>query len=360
VPGTRFQRLSAGPARTVLVAAALLLGVLVVLALNAPPSVSGSDEGYGDLATYEAITDRMRAGEDYYSAAHHELLARGYGTQSVFNWRTPLHPEALALAPSDGLAALFLAALAVAVIAVAAGVVARWRSRAALMMFGLAAACCLITLFIPGPVFFADVVAGVLILGAVSTSALGYSRISVAAGLLALFVRELAGVYVLVALLLAVRERRWREVAAGVIGLAAYAAYFGWHRAQVLAEVTAADPAYDEGWVQFGGLELVLRTAQMNGLFLALPLVVTAVVLTLGLVGLLAWDGPGGNRAAMTVLAYVGLFCVVGKPDNIYWGALYTPLLVFGLALSPWALRDLASRATGRHSPATDLSELPH
>jgi hypothetical protein len=336
------------------------MGVLVLLTLTVSESVSTKDEGDGDLAAYQAITDRMRDGEGYYQAAHHELLARGYGTQSVFNWRTPLHPEALALAPSDGVAALSLAALAVAIIALAAAVVARWQSRAALMTFGLAAACCLITLFIPGPVFFAEVVAGVLILAAVSCAALGHTRVSIASGLLALFVRELAGVYVVIALAIALRGRRWREVAAWGLGLVAYGAYFGWHRAQVLAEVSASDPAYDEGWVQFGGFEFVLRTAQMNGLFLALPLVVTAVVLPLALVGLLAWEGPGGSRAALTVFAYVALFCVVGKPDNIYWGALYTPLLIFGLALSPWALRDLATRATLKLGPAAGARDLTH
>jgi uncharacterized membrane protein YbhN (UPF0104 family) len=42
-----------------------------------------------------------------------------------------------------------------------------------------------------------------------------------------------------------------------------------------------------------------------------------------------------------TVALYLLAFLCVGKPFNNYWGAVYTPLMAFGLAAVPAALADL-------------------
>ena len=79
----------------------------------------------------------------------------------------------------------------------------------------------------------------------------------------------------------------------------------------------------------------------MNGLFLALPLVLTAVLLPVAVLGLAGARGAGAAHAWWTVVACLVLFAVVGKPDNWYWGAVYTPLLALGLGWLPLAVRDL-------------------
>src|SRR5690606_20126060 len=93
----------------------------------------------------------------------------------------------------------------------------------------LAVAASLAAIAAPEGVMFAEVAAGPLILLSVTAYAAGWRRAGVAAGLLALFVRELAGVYVLVCLVLALRERRWREAAAWAVGMSLYAGFFAWH-----------------------------------------------------------------------------------------------------------------------------------
>jgi hypothetical protein len=102
--------------------------------------------------------------------------------------------------------------------------------------------------------------------------------------------------------------------------------------------------------LQFGGLGFDLGTATFNGLFLLLPVWVTALYLPLALLGLVG--GKSSGRMGATVLSFLVLFACVGKPDNLYWGSLYTPLLALGL---PWvwpAVRDLWGAALGRKAIA--------
>ena len=55
-----------------------------------PLNIPNNNKGGEDLRCYRSIADRIRSGEGYYQAAYSELLARGYPTTSIFNWRTPL------------------------------------------------------------------------------------------------------------------------------------------------------------------------------------------------------------------------------------------------------------------------------
>ena len=108
------------------------------------------------------------------------------------------------------------------------------------------------------------------------------------------------------------------------------------------------------GWLSFGGLNFILATANFNGLMLAKPYWVTALLLPVGAFGLIAWRSPGAARAALTVGAYLCLFAIVGQPFDEYWGALYTPLMMIGLAFVPAGLRDLIAglRRTARPAEA--------
>jgi hypothetical protein len=145
-----------------------------------------------------------------------------------------------------------------------------------------------------------------------------------------------------------VAERRRDEIRAWGIGLAAYGAYFAWHAHMVSLSLGPMDKAYPQGWVQFGGLGFVLATAQFNGAFSIMPIQVTAVVLPIAVMGLAAWPGRSGSLALATFALYVAAFAVIGKPVNVYWGLLYTPLIALGLAWAPVGFADLI-RAVGRH-----------
>ena len=331
-------------AALVVAAAALLAALALVLVANRYSMPAGAaSAGQSDLTMYALIADRMRQGQSYYAAAHEALLQGAYGTRSVFNWRLPTLATLESLLPSEVWAAwlLRLAALGAGLLALLMVYRSAGRTAAALLIPALTLN--LISSALPGAAIFADTVAGVLIL--ISASAYGLKRpaLGFAAALLALTVRELAAPYVVICILFAWRERRPAELWAWLAGLAAFGAYFAWHYSMVEAQLGPGDVAYPEGWLQFGGPGFMLTTARFNGMLLAAPLWVTAILLPFCLLGRAGWRGSCGARIGLTVAAYVALFTLAGKPFDYYWGALYTPLMMVGLPFLPAAVRDLAA-----------------
>jgi hypothetical protein len=238
---------------------------------------------------------------------------------------------------------VLLGAAALAALFAAARFVAASADRTTAMLVIPALIVSLLSCTAPSAAFFTEIVAGILILASVSAYGLKQPVAGFLLALLALFIRELAAPYVVVCLALAWRERRFVELAAWAVALAAFAAFFAWHAAMVQAMLGAGDLSYPDGWLQFGGVGFVLATAKFNGALLAAPLWVTAILLPLCLLGLVAWRGAGSPRVGMTVALYLAAFAIVGKPFNTYWGALYTPLMMIGLAFVPAAIRDLVA-----------------
>jgi hypothetical protein len=328
-----------------LVGAILLAAGLLTAALSpGPTAVPVAAGGAGDLVSYQRIIARMQSGEGYYSAAHEVLVADGYGTRSVFNWRTPAWPMLLAALPALAWAQGLLGALALLGVL---GVYRMMRADGGPVIAAVAAGGVALSLFgiaVPESVVFSEVAAGTLILVSVAAYGNGWRIAGLLAGLAALFLRELAAPYVLVCVVLAVKDRRWGEVALWGAGLVAYAGYFGWHWSMVAAQLGPMDKAYAEGWLQFGGPGFLLKAAGFNGLLSLAPSWLAAVLLPLGLFGLIAWQR--GERAALTGAAYVLLFAVVGKPFNAYWGALFTPVMMLGVAWAWVGVRDVAKGKT--------------
>ncbi len=290
----------------------------------------------GDLVSYQRIIERMRGGVGYYTAAHEVLVADGYGTRSVFNWRTPAWPMLLAAMPT-GWGQGILAVLALAGVLMVYRMMREDGGILVAAVATLVVAGSLGGIAAPSSAVFSEVAAGTLILMSVAAYGNGWRMIGLVAALLALFLRELAAPYVVVCLVLALRERRWDEVRIWALGFVAYGAYFGWHWWMVSQQLGPMDRAYGDGWLQFGGLGFVLATAGFNGLWSLAPPWLAAVFLPLGLLGLWAW--PKGTLALATVVVFVVLFAAVGKPFNAYWGALYTPVLMLGLgwvSLAVW------------------------
>lgn len=345
LPATRLSHLSRPGALAALLVLVAAIALLVAIAAGAAPPPAAAPATRGDVSVYARIVDAMRHGQGYYDAAHAELLKGNYGTRSVFNWRLPALPWLVSFAPSMVVAQIVL------VVAAMAGVVLAFRSIESVsgrLTAILAASFAIVSLAfvaLPNAALFADIVAGPLIFLSVAAYGARLPVLGFAAALLALFCRELVAPYALVSALFALRERRRAETIAWLVAFIAFVAYFAWHAARVHAEIGPADPAYPDGWLQFGGLAFVLGTAGFDGLLTLAPPWLSAIVLPCGLLGLLAWPGPQGLRAAITVAAYLGLFLFVGKPFDTYWGALYTPLLMLGLAFAPAALRDLVAAA---------------
>jgi hypothetical protein len=200
--------------------------------------------------------------------------------------------------------------------------------------------------FGPETYLFGEVWAGVFIAVSVCAYQRGWTWIGFAAGLFALFYRELALPYVLVCLGLAAWYGRRREAVAWVVGLALFAAFLVVHAYQVQIRLTDRDVAIAKGWIRFGGVRFLLSTAQTNVFLMALPAWCTAIYLPLAALGLLSALGKSESwsRVALTGGVYLAAFSIAGNPFNFYWGFVHAPILALGFAHAPAALMALIAR----------------
>src|SRR5437899_2145684 len=98
--GTWFKRLTPFQATLVLLAFVAAVAGCLAIILRAEPAATETQRRPGDLELYREIVKRVRAGEDYYSAAGAELRDRNFGARSIFSWRTPLYAWVIGKPPS--------------------------------------------------------------------------------------------------------------------------------------------------------------------------------------------------------------------------------------------------------------------
>lgn len=341
-----IERLSPNAARAVLILLAVVAATLVWVALGM--SEVPRRTGPSDLDTYERVVRSLRAGGDYYSSLHQALLDGGYGTISPLNWRTPVFLTVLSWFPTLAMAQWALGGLTAIAWGLTVAFIVRRAGIATAIWAGVVLALSLVAIAAPRAELSFELCAGTLILISMSAYGLGWRWLGVVAGLAALFMRELAIVYVLVCLVDAFRRRDRGEGVAWLVGLAAYGAFYTWHMQQIAALLGSADHAAANGWLQFGGLVFVLRTAAFNGVLLVVPYWVAAIVLTVGLAGLARLP-----QALATVALYLLLFLVYGRPENDYWGGLMAPLVALGVVFAPAMIGALWRRAVAAGSTST-------
>jgi len=339
-PTTGFADLSRRQAALILGAAAAMM-IWCLCAAFAPKKTEQPVAGNGsDLRLYRRIVECVHAREDYYEAAGREMRAVGYPTGSIFNWRPPLYAWLIGSLPTPTWAQAILAMIAVFTTLLAWTIMLRegGRIRVAVGILPLIGA---FSWCIDGDAFFSqELWAGTLVCLSIGAYARNRWQEGQAAGLFALFLRELAMPYCLMALFLAWRQQRRTEIAGWLIGLGLYGIYMALHVLSVRERILPEDrlPA---SWIQFGGAAFLLVTCRMNAYLFNLPLWASALYLPLALLGLVGWRGETGERLALTAGVYVAAFAIVGQPFNDYWGLITAPLLACGIAAAPEALYDL-------------------
>ena len=184
-----------------------------------------------------------------------------------------------------------------------------------------------------GAYLFQEMWAGLLIALALALRTPRSWMLSVAVGLLAALLRELAFPFLAAMAFVALLERRRLEAAAwcGALFLAGLA--LAAHAAAVAGVVRASDLA-SPGWTSFGGWAFILHLAEFNIALLNAPFWLPAILAPATLLGLLFWTEGAtglGRRVGFVVLGYTLAFCVVGRADNDYWGLMLSPLLPLGL-----------------------------
>ncbi len=340
-----YARLSPRQARAVLIALMLLIGVGLWKSPTPPQLCDVREENArsGDVYLYMSEIKRIHAGENYYQVAAEELVAKGYPTASVFNWRTPLPMWLIGKLPEPLLGRLILIVAGVVTLLMAFEAAAREQPnvyRLAIPLAGL-----LVAPLLPcfqGNVFvLSEIWAGIMMALSLCAYGVRLRFLGATMALAALFFRELALPYCLLGLALALWERRPKESTVYVVGLSGWAVYYGLHCWKVSHLITAGAIAHQQGWVRFGGLTFVIAVTQMNSWLVLLPVWVTVIFFALAMVGFGGWRTAWGTRIALTACMYVVAFSIVGQDFNRYWGLLIAPLFCFGVVRAPAALWDL-------------------
>jgi hypothetical protein len=342
---TRLTRLSPRAAIALLLALLALIGA----GLAFPPTTNpgGSPDG-GDAALYRQIAARVAHGEDYYQAAAAEQRASGYPLKPFTAVRPPALAEAGArLGPTAADWLLWLLAIG-AGIATAIRLIPHLRApwREAAILLGATSG----ILFVrSGMWVWHEAWAGVLVTLALACRTDRHWRLSVALGLAAALVRELAFPILLVMAGAARMNGARREARAWIAAAALVLLLLVIHMREVEHIVRPGDVT-SPGWVAFGGWRFDLALARQSSLLIQLPSWVAAIVAPLALLGWASLPGGYGLRVASLLGLWMIAFLVVGRPDNNYWGFLMAPFLLLGLALAPGALRDLFIAAGRRVS----------
>jgi len=351
---TGYARLTWRQARAVLGVFVLGSGFFVSVTFSplGQGNVGKERPGESDVALYWAEIGRIHAGEGYYQAAAAELPTRGYPTRSVFNWRTPLPMWLIGKLPAAVFAKGLICALALVLVLTSFEALAREENNVirrpvacALLLTGPLMPLLLGNLFVM-PVLWAGVFIGL----SICAYGINRPRLGVAMGTAAVFCRELALPYCLLAATIAWWHGRWKELAAWGVALTGWFAFFALHWLQVTQLILPGAEAHSHGWLRLGGAGFVISAAQMNAYLLLLPQWITALYLAAALFGFAGWQTPLGLRCGLTVCLFVTAFAFVGQEFNQYWGSLFAPLLCFGVARFPDSLRDLW-KAAEIHSP---------
>ena len=343
---TRFVNLSSWQARLVLaIFAILIVWGIVCCDKSSRSQQSISNTSRSDLQLYRSIVQHVHAGEGYYEVVGSELRARNYATRPFFNWRLPTLALFLGNLPTPEIGKWALIALASVTLIAWLLIVTKEHGFLTTLLGGWILLGTLISCFADDAFLFHELWAGVLI--ALSIAAHARNRaLSVALGLLALFIRELSLPFTLVMLVIAYKEKRRPEAIAWLLGIVAFFLYLTVHARTVSTFLVDADRA-NATWLQLGGFSFVLATSKWTLLTFVSPWWIDVFLLPLAFIGLAGWRGPVGTRVALTMGLYTLAWMIVGRSDNYYWGLMYAPLIPLGLLHAPRAVADLLRTAAG-------------
>jgi hypothetical protein len=328
-----LDRISPRQALAMLSALGLLVAFGLTLALSAGPPTPRPGGG-ADARLYEAVIRDVAQGVPYAAAAAREHRVARAPLRPFLTVRPPLLAESLAALPNAGFRAGVLDVLAAATFVAWAWRLRALRREPVRYTWALALLAGGICVGLGGGAYlFHEVWAGLLIALSLALRTPRNWAPSVAVGLLAALMRELAFPFLAAMAFVALLERRRLEAAAwsGALLLAGLA--LAAHAAAVARVVTTSDLA-SPGWTSFSGWAFILHLAEFNGFLLNAPFWLPAILVPATLLGLLFWtegEGGFGRRVGFVALGYILAFCVVGRADNDYWGLLLSPLLPLGL-----------------------------
>jgi hypothetical protein len=308
--------------------------------------------GAEDLELYRLIVEHIQQGRNYYDAAALGLAERNFDPKSTFNWRLPTCATVIGLSDNPEIFFWLLKALSLVSVVTAvrtflmpacgtAGIIV-----GALLLLGGAFSW---SIYEPDSFLATEPWCEALILLSLSAYARGWWPAGMTAAVIALSLRELMLPYCLVALALAIKERRRTEWLLWLVCLGLFGLFLYWHNHAIALRRPNVDSADIEYWRHFTGLRFILQTCQMNVLLRMAPCWLIAIYFPIALVGLASWPGRIGVRLTLSAGIYIAAFAFLDA--GVYWGYFYAPILELGFVRSPAAFRDLWQAATRKQAP---------
>lgn len=304
-----------------------------------------------DAGLYRAIAHRVADGDNYYAVVAVEQPARGFPTSPAMTVREPtLAWLAGALSPRGAYVLLLvLAGVALTLTLMCFDTLAR--SRLEWVLGSVIASATIANLCLPANMWSHDVWAGMLIYIGALASTRKWFVIAMLSMLAACLIRELA-----LPAAVAVGAMSWsaggrRTRAAWGAALLGFAVFYLWHVHEVGQIPTS--PVTSPGWVAFHGWPFVVNATWFSTLLSNWPVLVAAIVTPCALLGWIMHASVHARAVAMVLVVYVVAFSVIGRSNNLYWGALFGALLLPGLAFAPRALVTLI-RSSATDRPRSD------
>ena len=346
---SRFDGWSRTASALVLAALLLVAGLTGAMAIK-PIDVTGGmqataadGEDMSDVKLYRSIIEDVRAGENYYRSAARHHREYGYALQPFVTVRLP----AVALLS----AYLGWAAMLGAALALVAAVSWVWNQRLKDLepkraaqywpvMIGASA------LLVCSPVLltFHESWAGLLIALSLGLRRPGVFGASVAVGLAAAVVRDLAVAYLLLMAAAALIERRWLETCAWSGAIAVMAVVLALH-AQAVGAVVLPGDLVSQGWNGQLGWPFYLAAVVKTSFLIIFPERLAHALVPLCLFGWLSWRSDLALRTLGLLAGYAAMLMLFARQENAYWSVLTTPLLFAGLVPAVLAIRQLIVQA---------------
>lgn len=342
---SHFRHLGRWPARLILLLLAIAALASIVPAshtVQIQPAKTAQDDA--DLMLYQAIVQRIRSGEDYYTAATQEQRARHYPLRPFVTVRLPTLAYLIAFLGDLPAKALLIFIWAAAILSWRARLLSQfpltiWATIAALLLFSSI-----------GPITKTHYLTiHELWAGGLLTLSLGLYRPerwipSVLIASLALALREHSLPFVLLMGAFAVGQSRWREAMAWAAAVIGFSLFLYSHMRSVALHLLPNDLA-SQGWTKFSGISGALSYFYQCSWLRILPDILAFPLITLSIFGWLTWRHPLGLRASLLILGYGAIFMIIGRPDTFYWAFLIGPILGMGMAFLRISLPDLVRAA---------------
>jgi len=346
---TRFAGLKRSTARIALaLLAVLLLASLTAIVSAGPPPVSHDPaeraEDEADVVLYERIVAGLRGGGDYYAVTAQALRSGNYPLRPFVTFRLPTLATLQASLPPIATVVLLFALVTAVLLAWFIRLRPAFARPPPLGIAMVLLAGGMMAFVQPTLASFHEIWAGLLIALSLALRREDRWVEAVAFGLIAMLIRETAGLYVGIMLVLALAEGHRREAVGWGVAIAAFAVVLACHAYAVGLVVRPTDPV-SPGWAGMLGFGFFVKTMVLSTALSLAPMWLAALFVGFALFGWAAWNNALALRAFTVFAGYAALLSLFGRADTFYWGLMIAPTILIGLAFVPDALRDLIAAA---------------